>query len=284
MKNSPSLNLVPLKNDLVFKLVFTEDPTLLISLLNSILFPDGKNEITKIKILNPEILSDRPKGKKSALDIKAEDSNGRQFHVEVQVGYQNFYIKRSIYYLASLISKQLKRSELHYKIKPVYQVNIIDFRLFQHDKYFYKFSFRDEDCPEIELTDEIKIVYLELPKFAKSISELKSKLDTWLYLFKNSEKLEEEEMTALIEKEPDMKNAFHILEAYSADEEKRRQVEEKLRNDRDYQYDMAAQFEKGERKKALETARLMKAEGMKNSLILRITGLSESQLKENGIL
>ncbi|MCC5814663.1 MAG: hypothetical protein JJT78_07905 [Leptospira sp.] len=95
-------------------------------------------------------------------------------------------------------------------------------------------------------------------------------------------------MTALIEKEPDMKNAFHILEAYSADEEKRRQVEEKLRNDRDYQYDMAAQFEKGElkgeRKKALETARLMKAEGMENSLILRITGLSESQLKENGIV
>ncbi|MCC5814910.1 MAG: hypothetical protein JJT78_09155 [Leptospira sp.] len=95
-------------------------------------------------------------------------------------------------------------------------------------------------------------------------------------------------MTALIEKEPDMKNAFHILEAYSADEEKRRQVEEKLRNDRDYQYDMAAQFEKGivkgKLEKAIDDARMMKEKGLDLSLILEITGLSESQLKENGIL
>jgi predicted transposase/invertase (TIGR01784 family) len=122
----------------------------------------------------------------------------------------------------------------------------------------------------------------------------------WLYLFKNSEKLKEEEMTALIEKEPDMKNAFHILEVYSADQEKRRLIEEKLRNDRDYQYDMAAQFEKGiekgiekglaegeligEKKKAIETALLMSREMLDIHTIGRITGLSESELKELGII
>jgi predicted transposase/invertase (TIGR01784 family) len=288
MKKKSFLNLVPLKNDLVFKLVFTEDPKLLISLINSILFPDGKNEIIKIKIMNPEILSDEPQGKKSTLDIKAEDNNGRQFHVEVQVGYQNYYIKSSIFYLASIINKQLKRSELHYKIKPVYQINIIDFVLFSLDKYLYEFSFRDEDFHDLELTKDIKIVYLELPKFTKNISELKTKLDSWLYLFKNSEKLQEEEMTALIEKEPNMKNAFHILEAYSTDEKKRRRVEEKLRSDRDYQYDMAVQFEKGElkgeQKKAIETARLMKKEGDYIQKIIRVTGLTESDLKEHGII
>ncbi|MCC5814662.1 MAG: Rpn family recombination-promoting nuclease/putative transposase, partial [Leptospira sp.] len=147
------LNLVPLKNDLVFKLVFTEDPTLLISLLNSILFPDGKNEITKIKILNPEILSDRQKGKKLALDIKAEDSNGRQFHVEVQLGYQALFIKRSIFYLASLIRSQLKELEKHSLLKPVYQINILDFTLFPTDRYMSKYSLRDDFDPNIALTE-----------------------------------------------------------------------------------------------------------------------------------
>ncbi len=41
---------------------------------------------------------------------------------------------------------------------------------------------------------------------------------------------------------------------------------------------------RGELKKALETARKMWDEGDSLEKILRISGLSESQLKENGIL
>jgi len=42
--------------------------------------------------------------------------------------------------------------------------------------------------------------------------------------------------------------------------------------------------EKGEYKNKLETARKMKDEGFNPVQIIRITGLSENQLKENGIL
>ena len=41
---------------------------------------------------------------------------------------------------------------------------------------------------------------------------------------------------------------------------------------------------RGEHKKALETARKMRDEGDSLEKILRISGLSEDQLKENGIL
>ncbi|MCC5814334.1 MAG: Rpn family recombination-promoting nuclease/putative transposase [Leptospira sp.] len=43
-------------------------------------------------------------------------------------------------------------------------------------------------------------------------------------------------------------------------------------------------IEKGKLEGKLEDARLMKAEGIEISVILRVTGLSESQLKENGII
>jgi predicted transposase/invertase (TIGR01784 family) len=42
--------------------------------------------------------------------------------------------------------------------------------------------------------------------------------------------------------------------------------------------------EEGELKKALETARKMQDERFNPEQIIRITGLSEDQLKENGIL
>jgi predicted transposase/invertase (TIGR01784 family) len=218
------MKLVPLKNDLVFKLLFTEDINLLISLLNAVLFPNGENKIENIQITNPEIYADMIKNKKAVLDIKAEDSKKRQFHVEVQVGYQALFIKRSIFYLASLIRNQLKESEEHSLLKPVYQINILDFKLFPTERYMSRYSLRDEEDPNTELTKDLQIVYLELPKFGKTVKEIQSKLDIWLYMFKNTENIEEEEMSIIIDKEPDMANAFKILEYYSSDPEKRQPV------------------------------------------------------------
>ncbi|RME90195.1 MAG: hypothetical protein D6767_07235 [Candidatus Hydrogenedentota bacterium] len=43
-------------------------------------------------------------------------------------------------------------------------------------------------------------------------------------------------------------------------------------------------LKEGEYKKAIETARRMKEDNFDLSTILRITGLSKSDLKENGIL
>ena len=41
---------------------------------------------------------------------------------------------------------------------------------------------------------------------------------------------------------------------------------------------------KGKLEKAIETARKMRAEGLNFEQIIRISGLSEDELKENGIL
>lgn len=151
-----------------------------------------------------------------------------------------------------------------------------------------KYSLRDEDEPDIVLTKDLQLVYLELPKFGKKVNEIKTSLDAWLYTFKNTEKLGEEEMSIIVDREPDMANAFKLLEFYSADPEKRRLLEERMNSDRDFAYEMAAQFEKGEmkgiEKGKIEDARLMKEYGDPIEKIKKITGLTESQLKENGII
>jgi predicted transposase/invertase (TIGR01784 family) len=100
----------------------------------------------------------------------------------------------------------------------------------------------------------------------------------------------------LKQKLPDLQNAFGVLELYATDPEKQRQLEERLRSDENFAYEMAAKYElglargleqgieQGEYKKALETARKMLAENFKQDQIIRITGLSPDDLKKNGIL
>jgi predicted transposase/invertase (TIGR01784 family) len=100
----------------------------------------------------------------------------------------------------------------------------------------------------------------------------------------------------LKQKLPDLQNAFGVLELYATDPEKQRQLEERLRSDENFAYEMAAKYElglergleqgieQGEYKKALETARKMLRENDPIDKIIRITGLSPDDLKKNGIL
>jgi predicted transposase/invertase (TIGR01784 family) len=104
----------------------------------------------------------------------------------------------------------------------------------------------------------------------------------------------------LKQKLPDLQNAFGVLELYATDPEKQRQLEERLRSDENFAYEMAAKYElglargleqgiekgieQGEYKKALETARKMGEKGFTLDEIQEITGFSPDDLNKNGIL
>jgi predicted transposase/invertase (TIGR01784 family) len=287
------MNLFPLTNDLVFKSVFCSDTNLLISLLNSILFTEASQMIQEICIMNPEIPTAFSKDKRSVLDIRAVDRKGRQFQVEVQVGYQGVYIKRALYYISGLIRDQLKEKGRYSDLKAVYQVNILNFELLPGTHYINRFKFREERNPELTLTEELEIVFLELPKFQKKdIVKGENILDLWMHLLKNIDKMEESEVAQVVDQAPDLANAFKILEYYSSNPAERKRIEDRIKSDRDYAYDLASNYERGERKGKLEgkqegkleDARLMKLKGYPISDIREITKLTEDQLRENGIL
>ncbi len=100
----------------------------------------------------------------------------------------------------------------------------------------------------------------------------------------------------LKQKLPDLQNAFGVLELYATDPEKQRQLEERLRSDENFAYEMAARYElglargleqgieQGEYRNKLETARKMLGKRFSPSEIQEITGLSPDDLKKKGIL
>ena len=122
--------------------------------------------------------------------------------------------------------------------------------------------------------------------------DLHTEADIWFYLLKNIQTLTEESRMEILKKKPDLKNAFGVLEMYSSDPEKQREFEERLRADENYAYELAVKYEKGLEEGIekgidlgrLKTARKMRELGDSLEKISIVTGLSELQLKENGIL
>ena len=278
--------------DPVFKHFFSADLKVTSSFISAILFPDDSNEIEVIEILSPEMISPFPEGKRTFLDFKARDKKGTIYQIELQVSKELSYVKRSLYYATSLVSHSLKSGDSYLKIPQVIQINILDFVLFENsDQFVSSYQLREKESRNI-LTEDFQMIYLELPKFRKNrFEELSSKEDYWIYLLKNSSNLTEEEKMQVMNKLPDIKKSLYVLELYASDPEKRRIAEDRLRNDENYAYELAAHYEdgeakgiekgiqKGETKKALETAKNLLEMGLTIEQIKKATGLSDEELK-----
>ena len=280
---------LPLKMDFVFKFVFTNEIGALASLISSILFPKEDKRIEVIEIISSEIIPIFKNGKRTFLDLKllckilsSEEDNLIQ--VELQIAEQTGYIQRSLYYASGLIQHQLKVGESYFQLTPIIQINILDFSLLPGENIVSRFLLKEKDSNTI-LTEDFQMIYVELPKFQKTeIEDLQTEADIWFYLLKNIKTLTEQSRMEILKKKPDLKNAFGILEMYSSDPEKQREFEERLRADENYAYELAVKYEKGIEKGKLETARKMRELGDSLEKISIVTGLSELQLKENGIL
>ena len=277
--------------DFVFKYLFTTDRISLNSLLSYILYPDKSNSIEVLEILSTENSPIFLGAKNSFLDLKVRDKENTIFQIELQVAEQISYIKRSLYYASTLIHNQLKTGESYFKLSPVIQINILDFLIFKNQTIINWFLLKERTNPELVLTEDLQMIYIELPKLKKSsVEELDSGIDIWLYLLKYSQTLTQEDTMKLKNKLPDLKNAFGTLELYATDPEKQRELEERLRSDENFAYEMAAKYElgveegieRGIEKGKLETARKMNEDGFSIEQILRITGLSLDDLKKNG--
>ena len=76
-------NLLDPKNDYVFFRIFSEEPELLIDLINAVRVEQPP--ILKITLLDARLTPERITGKRLVLDLKGVDERGRRFNLEIQV-------------------------------------------------------------------------------------------------------------------------------------------------------------------------------------------------------
>lgn len=198
------------KSDFAFKKIFSSEDSvdILISFLNAILYT-GKPHIADLEIINPYSAGRIVSLKDSYLDVKARLSNGTNVIIEMQILNVSGFGKRVVYNAAKAYVNQLKVSEGYLKLKPVISVAIADFEMFgEQDDVISKFVFKEEEKLFNYFDDTFNLVFVELSKFEKTLEQLETITDKWLYFMKTAPSLEliPENMGNV----PEIQKAFNI--------------------------------------------------------------------------
>ncbi|NES81768.1 MAG: Rpn family recombination-promoting nuclease/putative transposase [Moorea sp. SIO2B7] len=180
------------KIDYAFKKIFGSEQSkeILISFLNAIVY-GGETVIQSLTIVNPYNPGQFLSLKDTYLDVKAILTDGSIVVIEMQVASMTAFNKRVAYNLAKAYSNQLVKGEDYPLLNPAIAVTITDFILFkQTQEIINKFVFQEETQNFQCIDKELRLIFVELPKFKKNLSDLKILSDKWIYFLKEATSLE----------------------------------------------------------------------------------------------
>lgn len=177
---------ISLLTDFGFKRVFgTElNKAILIDFLNTLL-PEH-HRIQDLSFKNNENLGSSIIDRKAIFDIYCQAESGERFIVEIQKAKQNFFKDRSVYYATFPIQEQAQKGDWNFELGFVYTVGVLDFIFDDHkhdDTIVHVVELKNQHCEVFY--DKLKFIYIELPKFKKTVDELNTHLDKWLFLLKH---------------------------------------------------------------------------------------------------
>ncbi len=285
--------------DIVFKYIFGRNETknLLKSFINAVLADVDMETVTEIEILNPFNLKEFQNDKFSFLDIKAEAASGEIYNIEVQLSGFEEYKFRTLYYWAKLYTGQLGESENYAELKPVICINILDFNLIKElDSFhtcFLPYEYQNRD---ILLTGHFQVHFLEILKFKDNILGINQDLKFWFKYLTLEGQNQEEKMKGILDEKEEFKKAHEEYKKFTADKKMRDLYEARLKFKRDNEAilreakikareeglkeGLKEGIEKGIKESKIATAKNMKKEGFEASIICKITGLNQEQIKE----
>ena len=174
--------------DYGFKRLFGEEPNkdLLLDFLNELL-KEKEGNIVEISYLPTEKLPIALGDRRAIYDLYCKNEKGEYFIVEMQKAEQKYFKDRTIFYSTFPIQEQArnKGKNWNFKLKQVYTIGILDFE-FEEDKDFpYKYHY-EAKLYESEIKkvfyDKLTYIYLSMPKFNKTLDELETRFDKWLYV------------------------------------------------------------------------------------------------------
>jgi predicted transposase/invertase (TIGR01784 family) len=202
------------KIDFAFKKIFGSEDSkdILISFLNALIY-EAEPVIQDLEILNP-YLAPKIRGiKDTYLDIKAKimDRNHQPSTVIIEMQVLNIegFEKRILYNAAKSYSTQLQTGQSYNLLNPVIALTITDFVMFTElANVTSRYILKERDFLIDYPIYDIELIFVELPKFQKNLTELETIIDKWLYFLNNARSLEA--VPTVMESIPELKKAFYI--------------------------------------------------------------------------
>ncbi len=274
--------------DYGFKRLFGEElnKDLLLDFLNELL-REEQGQIIDLTYLKTEQLGITEMDRKAIFDLYCENEKGEKFIVELQKTKQNFFKDRTVYYSTFPIREQAKRADWDYELKAVYTIAILDF-VFESDKkdenkFRYDVKLTEQETHDV-FYDKLTFIYLEMPKFNKTVDELETRFEKWLYVIKNLNKLDRIP-DKLREKIFD--KLFESAEIAKFTNEQVRSYEDSLKYYRDLKNSIDTAREEGKiegkiegkTERNIEIAKKALAKGLSIKDVSELTGMTELEIK-----
>ena len=186
------MKFLDIKTDFAFKKVFgSEDSKIrLISFLNAVVKFENNALIKDLTIIDPYNVPQLLGMKDTFVDVKAVLDNDSKVIIEMQVLNHAGFEKRVLYNAAKNYSTQLLEGEQYHLLNPIIALTIVDFIMFDdNDKVISNFKLLEKE-QFINYSDDLEMIFIELPKFNKQIDELNGIAEQWIYFIKNAGSLE----------------------------------------------------------------------------------------------
>ena len=283
------------KADLTFKLVFGEHPDLVMSLLNALLPLADDGQITSVEYMTPEMVPENPGKKDSVVDVRCIDEKGRQFIVEMQLYWNEFFQQRVLLNASKAVVRQLNKGEDYNLIQPVYCLNLVNDVGFESgpDEFYHDYAIVNVEHSD-RIIEGLRFVFVELPKFKpKTIAERKMSV-LWLRFLTEISGNTEDAPAELLENELTSK-ALSIVEKSAMSEAQLYAYEKFWMGITDEKGFLEARYNKGRAEGLAEgraegraegkeeanrdNARKMKELGMAVDVISQVTGLQEEEIQ-----
>ncbi len=279
------------KVDFAFKKLFgsAENIDILTDFVNSVLEEGAKTAgevfypITELTLKNPYNLSDYEKGKMTILDIKAQDSRGTWYDIEMQIAEQGYYDKRAFYYWAKMYVDQLESGKGFIELRKTVGIHLLDFDYLEEANYHNVYRIYNVGSHK-PLSDLFELHFIEMQKLSKPLTELRSNLDRWVTFLNRAYEYEKNNIPAELADDEQIKKAIENLDVMHLSGKEREYYENDLKKmliDKDtLQTAELKGMQRGAKQREIDIALKMLVAGSPVEFISQITSLSLDEVRK----
>lgn len=271
------------KADLTFKKIFSNHPDLLISLLNALLPLKKDQRIQSIEYLPTELVPVDPIHKDTIVDVRCRDIEGRQFVVEMQMAWTDAFKQRVLFNASKAYVSQAEMGYKYEDLQPVYSLNLVN-DIFENDIKECIHNYRIvHDKHTKKVIEGLRFTFIELPKFQPHTMREKRMTILWLRFLTEINDKTKEVPEELLEN-PEISKALEEVKisAFTPDELRAydkfwdRVSSEKTLMEGSYKDGV----KEGEKQKAIQITKNLKAIGMDIDTIHEMTGLTKEEIEK----
>ena len=285
--------ILTLTNDYLFKLLLgsEENKVCLQDFLECVLdMPSGL--IADLELLDKELTKGAITDKTGILDVKLRLKDGATIDIEIQNSWSAEFIPRTLFYWSKMYLEGFKEGEPYTSLTKCITINLISQGFNLNHKVHSAYSILEQNTHQ-PLTDLMEIHFLNLSAaqkygIQKNPIEKRQKLLNWLQ-FIETDSSEVRKMLATTS--PILQMLNEKIDVLSLKPEERKLYESRMKLKSDIATISEVQFKagaewgiaegeaRGSRKKALETAKILKQLGDPMQKILQVTGLSKEEVE-----